>query len=230
MLKTAVISGASKGIGLAIAEKFLANGFRVISVSRTGGELSLKADLYAHKPVILNFDLSEKENVMLAVEKIRSLTSEIDVLVNNAGIFIPGEVHGEDDAIFEKQMALNLNAAYYLSKYLLPLMKGNDVPYIFNICSTASVMAYSSGGSYSISKHALLGLSRVLRAELMQKGIAVTAVMPGATLTESWNGTDLPAYRFMRSESIAETVWTAWMNRDNCVVEEILLRPLSGDI
>jgi hypothetical protein len=91
-------------------------------------------------------------------------------------------------------------------------------------------MAYSNGGSYAISKFALLGFSKCLRSELKGHGIRVTAVMPGATLTESWRGTDLNEDRFMKAEDVAETIYSAYTLSDRSVVEEIILRPQLGDL
>lgn len=91
-------------------------------------------------------------------------------------------------------------------------------------------MPYVNGGSYCISKFALLGMSKVLRAETMGSTIAVTAVLPGATLTDSWSGSELPESRFMQAEDVAAAVWSAWTINTSSVVEELLVRPRAGDI
>lgn len=98
------------------------------------------------------------------------------------------------------------------------------------MCSTASIVPYVNGGSYCISKFALLGMSRVLREEMKPFGVKVTAVLPGATLTASWDGTDLPKERFMQPEDVAEAIWTAYSLSPNSVLEELLIRPQLGDI
>ena len=102
--------------------------------------------------------------------------------------------------------------------------------HIFMMCSTASITAYTNGGSYCISKFALLGLSRVLREEVKESGVRVTAILPGATLTASWEGADLPPDRFMQATDVADAVWTACALPKTAVIEEILLRPQLGDI
>jgi NAD(P)-dependent dehydrogenase (short-subunit alcohol dehydrogenase family) len=91
-------------------------------------------------------------------------------------------------------------------------------------------MAYPNGGSYAISKFALLGFSRCLRAELKEYGIRVTAVMPGATLTDSWAGTSYPNDRFMPPEDVAEMVFSAYSLSTRSVVEDIIIRPQLGDL
>ena len=126
-------------------------------------------------------------------------------------------------------MSLNLNSVYYLMKSLNENLINHE-SYIANICSTASFMAYENGASYSISKFALLGLTKVLREELMERGIAVSAVMPGATYTNSWEGTELPKERFMKSSDVANAVWLGCESRKTAVMEEIILRPVLGDL
>ncbi len=102
--------------------------------------------------------------------------------------------------------------------------------HIFNMCSTASIRAYPNGGSYGISKFALLGFSKNLRIEMIPYHIKVTAIIPGATFTSSWKGSDLPEERFMKAEDVANAVWNAYVMSPQTVVEEILVRPMEGDI
>ncbi|MDI1235018.1 MAG: SDR family NAD(P)-dependent oxidoreductase [bacterium] len=230
MQKNAIVTGGSKGIGLAIVEKLLNENYKVFTVSRSEGELALLKQKFDTQLDISLLDFSSQENVEIFSKKVKSLTSEIDVLVNNAGVFLPGTIHGEADGNFELQMQLNVAAPYYLTRAIVPLMIKKRAGYIFNMCSTASIVPYVNGGSYCISKHALLGFSKVLRQELMPYEISVSSILPGATLTDSWSGTDLPENRFMKPADIAETVWFALSNRKRMVMEEILIRPMGGDL
>ncbi len=95
---------------------------------------------------------------------------ELDILVNNAGCFIPGKISEEPDGVLEKLMDTNLYSAYYLTRGLLPLLKKSNKGHIFNMCSVASILPYENGGSYSITKYALLGFSKCLREELKHDG------------------------------------------------------------
>jgi short-subunit dehydrogenase len=230
MQKIAIVSGGSKGIGVSIVEKLLKEDFYVFVISRSKGELGRLFDVFSGNLEHVEADLSLKTEVYKAIDCIKGKITHLDILVNNAGVFMPGKLSEERDHDYELQMALNVSAAYYLSKAFIPLMKLNQDACIFNICSTASITAYANGASYCISKHALLGMSKVLRKELMEDGIAVSSILPGATLTDSWAGSDLPESRFMKTSSISEAIWFAWLNRENCVLEEILLRPRLGDI
>jgi short-subunit dehydrogenase len=102
--------------------------------------------------------------------------------------------------------------------------------HIFNMCSVASLKAYPQGGSYSISKYALLGFNDNLREETKNKGIKVTAILPGATWSDSWQGVDLPHDRLMEAHDIAIAVKAAIDMSPAAVIENILLRPQLGDL
>jgi short-subunit dehydrogenase len=136
----------------------------------------------------------------------------------------------EEDGTLESMIESNVYSAYYTSRGLIAIMKQNKLGHIFNMCSIASIKAYPNGGSYAISKFALLGFTKVLREELKPFGIRVTAVMPGATKTASWEGTDLPDSRFMKTEDVAEVIFNAYSISSRSVVEEVIIRPQLGDI
>jgi short-subunit dehydrogenase len=136
----------------------------------------------------------------------------------------------EEEHTFETLINTNLASAYHLTRALMPHIPQHQGAHIFNMCSTASITPYINGGSYCISKFALLGFSKVLREELKQLGIKVTAILPGPTLTDSWAGANLPDSRFMTAKDIADTLWAAYSLSPAANIEEILMRPLPGDI
>lgn len=228
-MKYAIVTGGTKGIGEAIVKKFVEKGFHVITCARNKEALNALHKRIGEQVSTFQADLSNKDEVIEFVGFIHSITANVHVLVNNAGTFLPGEIMQEKDENFEMQMDLNLKSVYYLTKNLNVNLVDKE-SYIANICSTASFMAYANGGSYSISKFALLGFTKVLREELKTRAIAVSAVMPGATFTSSWEGTDLPQERFMRSEDVANAVWLGYESRKTAVMEEIVLRPVLGDL
>ena len=230
-----VITGATKGIGRAIAEKFAAQGFDLAICSRNNEDLKAFKKGLQSKNAGINVlikvaDMRKKKDVLAFADFIKKNWEEVDVLVNNAGLFIPGEITKEDDGALEMMIETNLYSAYRLSRALLPIMvkKGNG--HVFNMCSIASLIAYPNGGSYSISKFALLGFSKVLREELKDKGIKVTSIMPGATWSNSWAGVDLPEDRLIQANDIAIAVWSAWQMSPAAVVEDIVIRPQLGDL
>jgi len=229
MQKKVLITGASKGIGLETARQFLDNGFKVIICASTEESINkVKADFPDID--VYKCNMSDKTEVTdFAAEIIRKY-GRLDVLVNNVGKFLPGQVHSEADGIFEEMMHTNLFGTYYITRLLLPEMIKEKQGSIFNICSTASITAYTNGGSYCISKFALLGFSKVLRQEMKQYNIRVISVIPGATLTASWEGIDLPPERFIPAEDVGSAIWDVYKLNPRTVVEEILIRPLQGDI
>ena len=231
----AVITGGTKGIGQAIVEAFAGQGGRILVCSRSLEDLQvLKQEVENQNPTIeilvQQADLSEKNEVLKFAEFIRSNIERLDVLVNNTGVFKPGEVIGEEDTMLEDLMKTNVYSAYYLTKYLLPLLLRNKRGHIFNICSVASLLAYPDGGSYSISKFALLGFSKVLREELKERGIKVTAVMPGITWSNAWTGANFPVDRLLQPSDVAKVILNAYNLSETAVVEEIVLRPQLGDL
>jgi short-subunit dehydrogenase len=234
MSKLVVVTGGTKGIGRAIVNKFSSQGFDVVTCSRSQQDLkSLKEAVERKHGNAVDFmeaNLTDHSQLKKFTQFIRSSGRSVDVLVNNAGYFIPGDISTEEEGNLEQIMQANLFSAYHLTRGIVPGMKEKKSGHIFNMCSIASFMAYPNGGSYAISKFALLGFSRCLRAELRPFGIRVTAVMPGATFTDSWSESALPEDRFMPAEDIAEMVYASYSLTSRTVVEDIILRPQLGDI
>ncbi len=230
----AVITGGSRGIGFAIARQFFLEGYSVLTCSRNQKQLDEAAKLFKAMGGSGSFeylvaDLSDKNENKRFAEWILAKGSP-GVLVNNAGTYLPGDCLTETDGTLEKLMEVNLYSAYHLTRSLLPSMKKNDSGHIFNICSIASLKAYPGGGAYSISKFALHGFTLNLRREVMPDKIKVTGVYPGAVLTDSWAGFDNSQNRIMEPEDIATMVLAASKLSAGACVEEILIRPLAGDL
>lgn len=232
-----IITGASRGLGFAMAEKFAANGHNLYLCSQNEVSLYKAIETLTTKfPNIIvkakPFDLSDKKQVRLLGHWILDILSGggIDVLINNAGQFIPGSVYNEEDGALEKMIQVNLYGAYHLTRVLLPAMMQQKSGHIFNICSIASFQAYPNGGSYSISKFALAGFSKNLREEMKPHGIKVTAVYPGAAFTDSWAATGIDKNRFMEANDIADMIFASSQLSINACVEDIVLRPQLGDI
>jgi short-subunit dehydrogenase len=235
MSKLVVVTGGTKGIGRAVIEKFAAQGFDIATCSRTASDLEelkkvVTQDFPSGHVHIKQADLTSKKEVDSFCVFVKDLRTPVDVLVNNAGYFISGEIASEPDDTLEQMINANLYSAYHTTRGLLPTMMDRRAGHIFNMCSIASFMAYPNGGSYAISKFALLGFSKCLREEVKTFGLKVTAVMPGAVLTESWEGTEHPAERFMKAEDVADAIYAAYKLSPNSVVEEIIIRPQLGDI
>ena len=231
MNKSVIISGGSQGIGKALVKKFLKEGFNVYTCGRDANKLTRLENEFSNTGLkTFVADLSQKNQVLDFANWILAQEKSIDVLINNSGFFLPGQIQNEEDGVLEAQIQANLYSAYHLTKAFLPSFQAKKSGHIFTICSTASITAYTAGGSYCISKFALLGFTKVLREELKTQGIKVTAVLPGATLTPAWDGVNLPESRFIPADDVAETIFSAYQMSPSTVLEEILIRPQLGDI
>ncbi len=231
---TALITGGSRGIGFAVAKQFAKRGWNLILIARNAEVLTQSAlelkQLGAVKVDVYACDLSKKVEVEQAVKWLYSQYSELNLLVNNAGVFLPGTMMEEGDEQFDFLWNANVSGVYFLTKGLWPILVKSPRAHVINMCSIASITAYAAGGTYAISKHALLGFSKSLRQEGMSVGVRVTSVLPGATLTDSWKGVDLPSERFMKPESVGAACALAFEINEDTVLEEVLLRPILGDI
>ena len=230
-----VITGASRGIGKAVAEIFALHGYDLYLCSKNESNLlqtieELKARFPSVKIDGQAVDVGQKQEAILFAEWVLNNTDSIDVVVNNAGTFIQGNVSDEPDGALEEMLGVNLNSAYHITRTLLPKMKAARSGHIFTLCSIASLAAYPGGGAYSISKYALLGFTHNLRNELKGHGIKVTAVIPGAVYTDSWEGSGIAEQRVMEAEDIARMIFSASQLSPQAVVEEIVMRPQLGDL
>ena len=229
-----LITGASRGIGKAIATIFAANGKSLFLSSRNEVALyKAMEQLQTNYPSISikakAFDLSKKENAQALGNWCLKYATP-DIIVNNAGLFEPGSVYNEPEGLLENQLAINLTGAYHLTRVLLPKMMERRSGHIFNLCSIASLHAYDNGGAYSISKFAMNGFSKNLREEMKPYNIKVTSVHPGAVLTDSWGDYDNSSRRIMEAEDIAKMIFACTQLSPAACVEDIVMRPQLGDL
>ncbi|MFD2037725.1 SDR family oxidoreductase [Belliella marina] len=235
MSKHILVTGGTKGIGRAIIERFAKEGFSVSTCSRNENDLhELKTYFEANFPkqsiFVMKADLSKKEEVLNFSREVKNNIGCPNVLINNTGVFLPGAIHSEPEGNLELMIQTNLFSAYYLTRAFTAELIENRSGHIFSIGSIAGLTAYANGGSYAISKWAMLGFTKCLREELKEFNIKVTSVLPGATFTASWAGVDIPEERFMKSGDVAESVWGAYNLSPSSVVEEIVIRPQLGDL
>lgn len=226
----AIITGAGKGIGLAIADLFIKNGYTVLTCGRNDTTLSAAAASYPtgcflYKVADLSVAADASAFTTWCLEK-----GVPDVLVNNAGYFLPGSSFEDEPGTLERMMSANLYSAYYVTRGLLPAMIEKKQGHVFNMCSIAALKAYKGGGSYSISKFALRGFTENLRFDLMQYGIKVTGIYPGAVMTDSWAGFDNSTQRIMEPGDIARMIYYATQLSAAACIEDIIIRPQLGDL
>lgn len=231
---TVVITGASRGIGKSLAKHFAQRGDQLLLTARNKETLTqtiaeLKKEFSTtviHGQVA---DLSIPDEARAFGRWCLSF-AEPDILINNAGQFLPGALTEEPEGQLEQQLRVNLGSAYHLTRTLVPSMVQRGTGHIFTICSIASLQPYAQGGSYSISKYALHGFTKNLREELKPTGVKVTGVYPGAVLTDSWGDFDNSAGRIMEVEDVAKMIIQAAQLSPQACVEDIVLRPRLGDL
>ncbi|MEO7445801.1 MAG: SDR family oxidoreductase [Ferruginibacter sp.] len=229
-----VITGGSRGIGYAIAAQFATPGNTLLLAAKNEKKLQeAVARLKENNEDIIVHSYAADLSLQTAAENFAEWCLGFgvpDILVNNSGIYLPGNVHDEPAGNMEAMMNTNFYSAYYITRKIVPAMSKAGQGHIFNICSIASLQAYPGGGSYSVSKYALDGFTKNLREELKDKGIKVTAVYPGAVFTDSWKGFDNSENRIMIADDIAQMIVAASALSPSAVVEEIILRPQMGDL
>jgi short-subunit dehydrogenase len=231
----AIITGASRGIGKAVAQVFALHGYNLYLCSKNESNLlqtieELKTRFPNIKIDGQAVDVGQKQEAILFAQWVLHNTDSVDVVVNNAGSFVQGNVSDEPDGALENMLNVNVHSAYHITRALLPRMKAAKSGHIFTLCSIASLAAYPGGGAYSISKFALLGFTKNLRYELKEHGIKVTAVIPGAVYTDSWESSGIAEQRIMEAEDIARMIFTTSQLSPQAVVEEIIMRPQLGDL
>ena len=230
-----VITGASRGLGLAMAEAFANEGHDLYLTSRSEVNMyhalaSLQTRFPGQIIKAKAFDIGSKTGADEFGHWVLSSAVETDILINNAGIFEPGRVVDEPEGQMERMLNTNFLSAYHVTRMLLPSMMERKSGHIFNMSSIAALQAYPNGGSYSVSKFALTGFSKNLREELKPYSIKVTCVYPGAVYTDSWAAAGISPGRIMKATDIADMVVQISKLSPQAVVEDLVIRPLPGDL
>lgn len=229
-----VVTGASQGIGKAIATTFAErDGARVVLVSRTEEKLEAVATACRErggKALVIPTDVTDEDSVAAMAETVHEEWGVPDVLVNNAGAFTYAPLDELTLDGFRDQIDVNLTSAFSVTQAFLPAMRERASGHLFFMGSVASIMAYPGNAGYCAAKHGVRGLARVVREETKDEGLRVTTVLPGATDTPTWDGVDVPSDRLMAPEDVAAAVVDAYHLSERTVLEELLLRPQEGDV
>jgi NADP-dependent 3-hydroxy acid dehydrogenase YdfG len=226
------ITGASSGIGIATLKEFVSVGCNVFATARRINELNRLTDNDNKAQIgIYPCNVASRANVDQTFKKI---TSEYNVncLVNNAGI--TSFKSAEENTIKEVDEIINTNllGSIYTIKNILPHFKKIGGGTIINVLSVVTKKTFTNSSAYTASKMGLLGYTRVLREEVRKHNIRVINVIPGATDTPIWSREmrEENSIRMMNPESIARLMVSAFLQSDNLVVEDIVVRPLQGDL
>jgi NAD(P)-dependent dehydrogenase (short-subunit alcohol dehydrogenase family) len=230
-----VVTGASQGIGAAIAKAFAAEirGVRLALVARGTGGLGTVARACARlgaKAAAFPCDCADEAEVGAMAAAVRRRLGVPDVLVNNAGKYFGSPLLSTSAFDFDRMYAANLRSLFLVTRAFAPAMLRRRRGDIFNMGSVAGLVAYPGGAAYCAAKFGVTGLSKAMRAEFKDRGVRVSCVHPGATVSPSWNGSGVPWTRMMPAEDVARAFIALFRMTRRTVVEEIVLRPQLGDL
>jgi NAD(P)-dependent dehydrogenase (short-subunit alcohol dehydrogenase family) len=241
--RLALISGANRGIGLAIARALAREGCNLIITGRDERALAkacveldkLQSEKYSEKPNVpvlaQSCDVRSPNSVDYLFALVRGLHKPLDILINNAGIGHPDRTVGElPYPMWMEVIDANLNGLFLMTQAALAVMKRGST--IVNNLSIAAERVFTGSAAYNASKHGALGFTNTLREELRPKGIRVIALMPGATDTAIWDTMwpKAPRRKMMSAETVARTVVDALLLPENATVEKIVVMPSSGTL
>ncbi len=226
------ITGASSGIGKATVKEFTSVGCNVFATARRVNELErLLEDDEQSLIKVYPCNVASQKNVDQTFKKVTS-EYKIDCLINNAGI--TSFKSAEENSIKEIDDIINTNllGSIYTIKSTLPHMIKNGGGTIINVLSVVTAKTFTNSSAYTASKMGLLGYSKVLREEVRDSNIRVINIIPGSTETPIWsrNVREENQERMMKPKSIARIIVSSFLHKDNIVPEEIILRPLHGDL
>lgn len=240
MGNTVLVTGATAGIGAAIADRFAKEGFRVIITGRRQERLNNLAGRLKHEyktdTYALAFDIRVQEEVEKAIDSLPEQWQTIDILVNNAGLAAGLDpIHEADVDDWERMIDTNVKGLLYMSRKIMPQMTQRKQGHIINIGSIAGKQTYPKGHVYCASKHAVDSLSKAMRTDLLPYGIKVTQVRPGLVETEfslvRFKGDEEKAskvyqgYQPLKPEDIAEVAYYSTTLPDHVVINDIEVTP-----
>jgi 3-oxoacyl-[acyl-carrier protein] reductase len=232
-MKTAIVTGASKGIGKAITLKLAALKYALILVGRNEQHLfELKSEIeeMGGLCLILSLDLEKEETPGLIVKESIARFGQIDVLINNAGLAHSAKIQETDNEIWNKLFNVNARAPFFLCKAAVSFLKKSKNPVIINISSVVGFKGYAGQAAYASSKHALAGFTKVLAKEVQEDGIKVHLISPGGVNTEMVQEMrpDIDFDELIQPEEIAELVEFLITRKGKGTIDHFYIRRQSG--
>lgn len=235
--KVALVTGASSGIGRATALALAAEGVKLALVGRSAEKLEAVARQAGGEALVLPLDLTQPGAVAQAVEATVARFGQIDILLPNAGLYIPGDVAEGDPDAWDELIAINVGSVFRLVRAVLPGMIERGGGHIVITSSVAGHQAIHWEPVYSASKHAIQAFVHGLRRQTMKHNIRVGAVAPGVVLNELWGYIDpaaidakVAAREGLRSEDVAEAVLFMLTRPANVTIRDLVILPQTQDI
>jgi NAD(P)-dependent dehydrogenase (short-subunit alcohol dehydrogenase family) len=226
--KVALVTGASRGIGLAIAKTLASMGAKIGMCARDSGKLvAAAADLERHGVTVLavTADVSRPGDIAPLVQKIEQSLGPIEILVNNAGIGVFGPIQEASEADWDSVLDTNLKSVFLLSRAVAPGMISRRGGHIVNIASLAGKNAFAGGGVYCASKWGLLGLTECVAEDLRPFGIRVSSVCPGSVATDFSPPSKKDPTKMLQPEDVAHAVAAIVTQSPQSFISQVLLRP-----
>ena len=235
--KVAIVTGASSGIGRAIARLFAAEGARLALAARSTDKLEKLAGEIGPAPLILSIDLAQPVEVERMVAETLAHFGRVDVLMANAGVYIPGEAAVGDPSAWDNLLAVNVSSVFRSVRAVLPGMIAQGSGDIIVTSSIAGHQALRGEPVYSASKHAVQTFVHTVRRQVAPHNIRIGAVAPGTVLNELWGVTD-PAEvdrraglrEGLRSEDVAEACLWVLTRPPNVTIRDLVMLPQNQDI
>ena len=229
--QTAIVTGASSGIGLAMTRLLFDAGCSVAVVGRDAARLELAvAGIADERRLALECDVRDDAAVQAMVDGVTAAWGHVDILINSAGLFQTAPLGETTNAMWDDMWHTNVNGTFYPTRAVVPGMLERGSGTIVIMSSVAAHRGYSGNTAYSASKYAVTGFARALSTEVRRKGVRVINVMPGPVATPIWDGMDLPMERelMLTAEEVAQATINAMTVSRTQVIEDVLLLPQGG--
>jgi NADP-dependent 3-hydroxy acid dehydrogenase YdfG len=229
------ITGASSGIGRALAERFVSQGDTVIATARSLANLTILQEQLSSSLgscAIYQCDVSSEEQVRATAGALLAKFGTLDILINNAGVTYFKDFINTSTAEFDEVVATNLRGLFLTTKAVLPKMLENKSGSIINVLSYAAKTTYTGSSAYATSKAGAEAMMNVLRAETRDKGIKIVNVYPGAVFTSIWHPKHREKYghQMMQPADVAQVVYKLSCEPPSVMIEDIIIRPQVGDL
>ena len=240
--KTILITGATRGIGKAMGLRFAREGANIVIAAKSveenpklGGTIYTAAaemEAAGGKALAVPCDIRFEDQIQNVIDKTVAKFGGIDILINNASAISLTATEQTESKRFDLMYTINVRGTFLVTKACVPFLRKGNNPHILTLSPPLNLDPkwFAHHVAYTVSKYALYGFTKCLREDLMTKGIKVTAVIPGSTLTASWQGTTFPADRFIQPEDVASAIYNAYSLSSGACMDEIIIRPQLGTL